>query len=185
MTSLFGLPAHPFLAHVPIVLIPLGAIGAIAMCWKRLRDKVGWVTVGVVFVAGIFCQLAISAGESLEEYVRETNLVRDHAEMGESIRPWVLLMFLGLLAVMVVDRLRTRNTGQSSATGEGRDGGRTDQRLRVAGVVALVIALVFSAVSVVSIVRIGHSGSKAVWDKTQQRIDKGATENEGGEEGEG
>ena len=31
MESIFGLPAHPFFVHVPIVLVPLVGIGAIVM----------------------------------------------------------------------------------------------------------------------------------------------------------
>ena len=49
----------------------------------------------------------------------------------------------------------------------------------------MVLSLLFSAVATFSIFRIGHSGSKAVWDKTQVKIDKGAKESGGGESGEG
>jgi hypothetical protein len=182
MTSIMGLPAHPLFAHIPVVLIPLAALGAIAMCWPSVRDRIGWVVVGIVFVAGISTQLAIMAGQNLEEYVRETKLVRDHVEMGESIRPWVLLMFLALLAVMVVAHLARRASG----TGAGSDAAaaKTRDRLKYAGVAALVLGLLFSAIATVSIIRIGHSGSKAVWEKTQVKIDTGVKES-GGESDEG
>jgi uncharacterized membrane protein len=167
MTSILGLPAHPLFSHIPIVLIPLAAVGAVAMLWRPARERIGWVVVGLVFVSGITCQLAIMAGQSLKEYVPESDLVRAHVRMGESIRPWVLLMFLALLGWMVLE-LRTERTGE---------------RLRWATVTAIVFTLVFSAVSVVTIIRIGHSGSKAVWEKTQVRIDNGVKES--GEVGEG
>ena len=41
--TLFGLPAHPLIVHVPIVLVPLSAVGAVLMCWPFLRAKIGWV----------------------------------------------------------------------------------------------------------------------------------------------
>ncbi len=110
ITSFRGLPAHPLFAHVPVVLIPLAALGAVAMLWPSVRDKIGWYVVGMVFVAGIFSQLTISAGQSLQEYVRETELLHDHTRMGENIRPWVLLMFLALAGVMLLARISATPT---------------------------------------------------------------------------
>jgi hypothetical protein len=163
LTSLFGLPAHPFLVHIPVVLVPLGAVGAVLMCWPRLRRSLGWWVCGLLVVAGITTQLAISSGQSLKEYVSESQLVREHTRIGENIRPWLLLMFLALLGVMLVDRaLRHREEHA------GRD------PLRVAGVALLALGIVFSAVSVYWIYRIGHSGSKAVWHATQVKIDSGS-----------
>jgi hypothetical protein len=42
--------------------------------------------------------------------------------------------------------------------------------------VLLALAIVFSAMSVYWIYKIGHSGSKAVWQPTQTKIDKGQGE---------
>jgi len=172
LTSISGLPAHPLFAHIPVVLIPLAAIGAVAMLWPPVRDRIGWVVVGSVFVAGITTQLAVDSGQGLQEYVRETQLVQDHVRMGENIRPWVLLMFLALLGVMLVARAARRR----GPAPEGRD------PLRIAGIIFAVLSIVFSAMSVYWIVRIGHSGSKAVWAPTQVKIDKGGGES-GGESG--
>jgi uncharacterized membrane protein len=165
LTSLFGLPAHPFLVHIPVVLIPLGAIGAVLMCWTRLRRALGWWICGLVLIAGIATQVAISTGEALEEHVRETDLVRAHTQMGENVRPWLLLMFLALVGVMLVDRLMQR-------------GDETEARrrqLQIAGVVLSALSIVFSAMSVYWIYRIGHSGSKAVWHSTEQKIEHGTS----------
>jgi len=163
ITSISGLPAHPLFAHIPVVLIPLAAIGAVAMLWPRVRDRIGWVVLGIVFVAGITTQLAIDSGQNLEEYVRESQLVRDHARMGENIRPWVLLMFLALLGVMIVARV-ARRRGEAP---EGWD------PLKIAGVVLASLSIVFSGMATYWIYEIGHSGSKAVWAPTQVKIDKG------------
>ena len=62
LDSRFGLPAHPLLVHIPVVLIPLGALGAVLMVWPRLRRTLGWWVCGIVVVAGIATQLAISSG---------------------------------------------------------------------------------------------------------------------------
>lgn len=174
LTSISGLPAHPLFAHIPVVLIPLAAIGAVAMLWPRVRDRIGWVVVGIVFVAGITTQLAVDSGQGLKEYVRESRLMQDHARMGENIRPWVLLMFLALLGVMIVARV-ARRRGEMP---EGRD------PLKIAGIVLAALSIVFSVIATYSIYQIGHSGSKAVWAPTQVKIDKGAGER-GGEGNEG
>jgi hypothetical protein len=163
LTSISGLPAHPLFVHIPVVLIPLGAIGAVAMLWPRVRDRIGWVVVGIVFVAGIFTQLAITSGKNLKPYVRETALTRAHTHMGENIRPWVLLMFLALLGVMLVARTARRR----SDPGPGRD------PLKIAGIVLAVLSIVFSAMASYWIYEIGHSGAKAVWQPTQVKIDHG------------
>jgi hypothetical protein len=161
LTSISGLPAHPLFAHIPVVL------------WPRVRDRIGWVVVGVVLVAGISTQLAVDSGQSLEHYVRESQLVRDHTHMGDNIRPWVLLMFLALLGVMIV-ALVARRRGD---TPEGSD------PLKIAGIVLAALSIVFSGMATYWIYRIGHSGSKAVWAPTQVKIDKGARQRGG--EGDG
>ena len=181
MTSILGLPAHPLFAHIPVVLIPLAAVGAVAMLWPGVRDRIGWVVVGLVFVAGIACQAAISSGQTLREYVRETSLMRSHVRMGESIRPWVLLMFLALLGVMLVARRAQQHRAAATESPHRRADRRTHDRLKYAGIALTALSLLFSAVAVVTVVRIGHSGSKAVWERTQVRIDRGA--GDGGEAG--
>jgi hypothetical protein len=164
LTSLDGLPAHVFLVHIPVVLIPLGALGAVLMLWPHIRRVIGWWVCGILVVAGIATQLAIDSGQSLKEYVRESALVRDHTRIGENIRPWVLLMFLALLGVMIIDRTLRRR----------RDAPSAHDPLRIIGIVVSALSIVFAGVSVYWIYRIGHSGSKAVWHSTQTRIDTGA-----------
>jgi hypothetical protein len=172
LDSLFGLPAHPFLVHIPVVLIPLGALGALLMLSSKLRPMIGWWVCGIVVVAGIATQLAISSGQSLEEYVKETELVRDHTRIGENIRPWLLLMFLALVGLMLVDRA-IRRRGEPVA--------RTDA-LQIARVALSVVSIVFAGISVYWVYRIGHSGSKAVWHNTQVRIDRHQSHPESGDE---
>jgi len=163
LTSLDGLPAHVFLVHVPVVLIPLGAVGALVMLWPRMRQMIGWWVCGILVVAGIATQLAIDSGKNLRAYVRETALVRDHTRIGENIRPWLLLLFVALVGVMIVDRTLRRRHEASSP----RD------PLRIVGIALSALSIVFAGFSVSWIYRIGHSGSKAVWQSTQTRIDNG------------
>jgi hypothetical protein len=171
LTSLFGLPAHPFLVHIPVVLIPLGALGAVLMLWPRLRSMIGWWVCGLLVVAGVVTQLAISSGQDLEEYVRESALVREHTRIGENIRPWLLLMFLALVGVMLVDRALRRRAAQPG----------TRDPLAILGIALSALSIMFAAVSVYWVYRIGHSGSKAVWHSTQVKVDKGQSGEGGGD----
>ncbi len=185
MTSIFGLPAHPLFAHVPVVLVPLVAIGAVLMCWPKLRARIGWWVVGILVLAGIATQFAVSSGQDLEEYVRETSLMHDHTRTGENLRPWLLVLFLCLLGVMIIDRVLQK---RAAAAGDGGDAATATapkrDGLRIASTVLLALAVVFSAMSVYWVYKIGHSGSKAVWHDTQVKIDKGQG-GRGGEGGEG
>jgi hypothetical protein len=178
-----GLPAHPLFAHIPVVLIPLAALGAVLMCWRKMRDRIGWFVIGILVIAGIATQLTITAGQNLKPYVQETALTRNHVQMGENVRPWLLLMFLCLLGVMLIDRTmqkRAASTGAATGTSDSGAGGRDG--LKIASTVLLVLGLIFSAMSVYWIYEIGHSGSKAVWQKTQTKIDHGQkVQEQGGE----
>jgi hypothetical protein len=188
VTSIFGLPAHPLFAHIPVVLVPLAAVGAVLMCWPKLRARIGWWVIGLLVVAGIATQFAVSSGQGLKEYVRETSLVHDHTRMGENLRPWLLLMFLCLLGVMIIDRVLTKRAAATPPSGDEPATHGTRDGLKIASVVLLALAVVFSAMSVFWVYEIGHSGSKAVWHDTQVKIDKGQGERGGqggGENGEG
>lgn len=159
--TLFGLPAHPLLVHIPIVLIPLAAIGVLGLWWEPWRRRFGWGTVVILGVAGIFTQLAIGSGQALEESTREGDaLVKAHTRIAEDIRPWLLLFFIALVAFLLLER-RAREHGPVDIK----------QPLLLG---TLVVAIAFAGMSVYWVQRIGHSGAKTVWHEKYQ---------EGGREG--
>jgi uncharacterized membrane protein len=185
ITSLFGLPAHPLFVHVPVVLVPLAAIGAVLMLWPNLRAKLGWATVVLAFVGLVFTQLAIGSGQALEEHVRESSLLSDHIDIGENLRPFALLLFGFTLTVMVWDWWTRR---QAAAAAAGDTGARTVSATTAerVGLGLCVLAILAGAVSTYWVYEIGHSGAKATWEKTQVKIDQGGGEGgESGESGEG
>ena len=91
--TIFGLPAHVLLVHIPIVLIPLAAIGALGLWWEPWRRRLGIATAIVLVAAGIATQLAISSGQTLKGQLEETALIRAHTHIAEDIRPFLLLFF--------------------------------------------------------------------------------------------
>jgi uncharacterized membrane protein len=149
--TLFGLPAHPLLVHVPVVLIPLCAIGAIGVFWKPWRERLGWATVILLGVSGIFTQLAIGSGQALEEATNEHDpLVRAHTSIAENIRPFLLLFFVFLVAFMLVVRKREQ-AGESASL------------RRPALAILFALTMIFAGVSVYWVQRIGHTGARSAW----------------------
>ena len=169
LESLFGLPAHPLLVHAAVVLVPLAAVGTIAIAvWGAARRRIGWIVVALGFVAFGSALLAQSSGESLEEQVDETELAEEHGEMGESM-PWFALP-IPILAtgVMVLDRKRAEDVaaGVTHPTWMGP-----------AVIVVSAAAVLASVVGTVKIAQVGHSGAKATWEDVEEG-------GEGGESGE-
>ena len=137
ISRVFGLPAHPLFVHVPVVLIPLVGIGAIAMALSaRVRDQFGWLVLAVGVVAGISTQFAIESGQALRHRVPQSAELTRHAHIAESIRPLILLLFLVALAVMLLDR-RTRGawpfSGGTATTARFDRPGLPDRRDRRGG----------------------------------------------------
>jgi uncharacterized membrane protein len=161
LKTLFGLPAHPLLVHIPIVLIPLAAIGVLGLWWEPWRRRFGLATAVILGVAGIFTQLAIGSGQALEESTEKGEaLVKAHTRIAEDIRPWLLLFFIALVAFLFLER-------------RARAGGPVDMKQPwLLG--TLVVAIAFAGMSVYWVQRIGHSGAKAVWHEKYR---------EGGREG--
>lgn len=156
-TRVFGLPAHPFFVHVPVVLIPLVALGAIAMaCSGWVRDRFGWLVLAFAIVAGLSTQLAVDSGQALRRHVPHSAALDRHVHIAGSIRPLILLLFLVALAVMLVDR-RARGawpfTGQAPSRGPGP----------VGTAVVIVVTVIVAVGTTVRLFQIGDSGAKATW----------------------
>ena len=172
LESLFGLPAHPLLVHAAVVLVPLAALGTIAIAvWGAARRRIGWIVVVFGFAAFAFALLAQSSGEPLEEQVDETELVEEHAEAGESM-PWLALPIpIFAAGVMVLDRKRIRDEAAGAAQ---------PAWMGPAVIVVSAAAVLASLVGTVKIAQVGHSGAKATWED----VGEGGEGGEGGESGE-
>jgi hypothetical protein len=156
LDSLFGLPAHPLIVHAAVVLVPLAAIGTMAIAfWPSARRKIGWVVVGLALVGTISCYLATKSGEALQENVPRTAAVADHAQEGDGASLFGAAVFVGAAAIMGIDEVRRRRIAA---------GQPDDPRLRTIGIAAGAIAIVLSLLGGARIVQVGHSGAKAVWE---------------------
>jgi hypothetical protein len=161
IAKLFGLPAHPLFVHIPVVLIPMVAIGAIAMAFSGwIRDRIGWLVLGFAVIAGISTQFAVDSGQALRHSVPNSAALRQHVNIASSIRPLILLLFLVAVAIMALDR-RTRGRWPFADRGPGRPIGTTAQ----VGLAALTVVVALG--TNVRLFQIGDSGAKATWQRVQ------------------
>jgi hypothetical protein len=166
ISKLFDLPAHPLIVHIPVVLLPITAIGAVLIVWSPAwRARVGWLVVIGAWVSLLFVQLAIGSGEALQEAVDETDLIRTHAELGEAVRPYAAVLAVALVAFMLYDRRRARraNGADSPVVSSAARSTWRDPVMAIAAVLVLASAVLSS----ISVVRAGHSGAESVWSDRQ------------------
>lgn len=154
-----GLPAHPLLLHVPVVLIPILSGAAIALMvrpdWRR-RYGVAVGVLGVVALA--FTILAAGAGEAFRESrpIFASSALSEHAELGDQLKA-VMVLFVGALVAFLAADLRGAPSFLSRfARFLHRPG--TERFARVAISLLAVIALVW-------VVRTGHEGAEVAWSQ--------------------
>ncbi|MCX4681859.1 hypothetical protein OG413_42405 [Streptomyces sp. NBC_01433] len=156
-----GVPAHALLVHVVVVLVPLTAFAllvcAVVPSWIR---RLGIVLPGLALVTLISVPVTTHAGEWLKRRVPSSPLVEKHADLGGTLWPWVLAMFLVAAAVWWAGR-RSPFASETAQPGNWRTGTAI---LRVPlHVVAVVLAIVVAAGSVIQLYRIGDAGAVSVW----------------------
>ncbi|XVV05025.1 DUF2231 domain-containing protein [Actinosynnema sp. CA-248983] len=160
LVTIFGLPAHPLLVHAVVVLLPLAAVAAAALAVvPRWRQRYAWPLLGVT-VLGVGAVLpAQKAGEQLEARLAglENPLIQRHAELGNDLLPFALGFFVVVVALLVAGRLADR---ERAAAADDTNVPRTWRRISV---VVAVLVIAAGTAATVQTVRIGHSGSTAVW----------------------
>jgi len=148
----FGLPAHPLLLHVPVVLVPVAGIAALVLVARPAwLDRYG-LTLGVLSVAATAATiLTVGAGQAFRADraegfggAGEAGRLAEHAEAGENLRLVVIAFTVALLVTLLLRRLRR--------------GGPAEAILR--GVVAVLAVL-----AVFFVIRTGHLGAQLTWER--------------------
>ena len=164
--SLFGLPAHPFLLHAPLVLVPLlglAVIGAMLAKPATRRRLAGPLAVAGVVVL-VLLQLAIGSGEALRQSdadARASAEVSAHAELADTLRLTVAAMTGALLVLALLDR-GAAGPAAGDAALPPTEAGATDRRRFLAGTLRAVAGAA-GATAIVWTFRTGHTGATAVW----------------------
>lgn len=137
--TIAGLPLHPLVIHVVVMVLPLSALGLIAVVLvERLRPAYSLLAVLGLGIGGAAAFVAKESGEALARRVGDPG---DHAKYGD----WLVPLAIGCFVVAALWWFSQRRSGTAVS------------KLLGVGVVALSIATVGLTVLV------GHSGATAVW----------------------
>ncbi|MFC0598383.1 DUF2231 domain-containing protein [Streptomyces palmae] len=155
MSTIDGLPAHVLLVHMIVVLVPLTAAALVAAALSpSAARRLGLVLPLLALAVLIAVPVTTDAGEWLERHVDDNALVRRHTELGDTLLPWVVGLFVMAAVVWWLGR-----RAQAEAGGAGGSA-------RLATPVRLVVALLSLGVAVgavADVYRIGESGARAAW----------------------
>jgi len=163
ITTIYGgLPAHPLLLHVPVVLIPVVTIGALAFAaqprWIS-RYGVALATLTVIALAGTF--LTVGAGFALRSALHIPTgaaLIARHAHAARILRALMIAFTAGVLVTLLAHRVAAgRPTGNPVLDGGlARRSVLSALRVVLAGLAIACAYFVFHT---------GDLGAKAVWHR--------------------
>jgi len=154
--QLFGLPAHPLIVHAVVVLLPLAAVGAVVCAAvPRARRPYAPLVLAAALASLGAVILAQGSGEELEHDVEKSALVHEHTERGDQVLPWAIAVTVLAVGVTALPYVERRRSVPAAATA-----------------VAVVLTLAAGAGAVTTVIRAGHSGSKAVWTEEKERNER-------------
>jgi hypothetical protein len=146
--NVFGLPLHPLIVHLTVVLIPVVALALIVeSVWPRTRRVLRWPTVvgAVAAVAVVF--ITTQAGDHLSRQLPVSDLINRHADLGGQLQYFVIGLAVAAVVLLVLTSPKL-----------------ADKRTNIVLVVVCVLSVLVSGAAVVQVVRIGHSGATAAWN---------------------
>jgi MFS superfamily sulfate permease-like transporter len=179
LTVFNGLPTHVLLVHFVVVLVPLAALALVAAAvWPPAARRLGLVLPVLALVTLAFVPLTTHAGEWLKDRLPQSDLVNQHAELGDGLLPWAIaLVVMSAVVWWITRREVAAASARAGAGGSAQDSAQPEQdparpapafpgRPRALRTAAAVLAVVAAAGSVVEVYRIGDSGAKAAWQGT-------------------
>ena len=163
--TLGGLPAHPAVVHLPVVMVPVAFVLSLFAFAPRARRWALPAATASAALGLVGALLAGSTGEALQGSVPRTELVRAHIRAADQVN-FFLVPFLVLLCVLLVAQwARTDSFPFASRL--------TPLTKRVAPrmaawsartvAVLLGLTVVLGAIASWKTYDTGHSGAKSVW----------------------
>jgi hypothetical protein len=157
-----GLPVHVLVVHAVVVLVPLAVLACtVVALWPAARRRHGWLTVGLTAAATVSVPLAMGSGDDLKARLVPSDLIQQHAHLGDQLLVFVAALLVVVLALVFFDRRRA-----SRAAGEQADAVPA-RGPRIVVIALAVLTVGFAATSAVQVVRIGDSGARAAWADQQ------------------
>lgn len=161
MFTVSGVPAHPLLVHAVVVLIPLAALGAVAVAvrpaWAR---PYGLLVAAGALGGAASALLARFAGEQLENAIEITPEFEPVIDQHEQFGTIVVLAAWPFAVLAIVTFVLARRGGVSGRHGQDRTvRTRSGTATRVVAGLSALAGLVAAGATVLA----GHSGAAAVW----------------------
>jgi hypothetical protein len=142
-----GLPLHPLVIHATVVFIPLLVLLAVLYALvPRLRDRIGWLTVIMAFVAPLSALAAKITGDTFRARIAQLSpharfdLIDGHRHLGT-----LTLYFTTALALLVLAMVLIRD------------------KPPVLNIALIVLVIIMSGVSAYYVYRTGDSAARIVW----------------------
>ncbi len=142
---IMGLPVHALVVHAVVVLLPLSALGLVAIVLvPRWRPIFGWIVLAGLVIGTVAAFVAKQSGQALADRV---GLPQQHSSLGDKL-PWLCVALLVVAALWFWLQRRSASTEQRSGA------------VLVLGVLSILLALGSIALTVA----VGHTGALAVWE---------------------
>src|SRR5688572_3938130 len=106
MLTIDGIPLHPLLVHAVVVLLPLAALGSIAIALvPRWRQRYAWPVLGVTLAGVAAVPVAKQAGEDFQAALAKNGVqnpaIQTHADLGTMLLPIALGFGVAVIALLV------------------------------------------------------------------------------------
>jgi uncharacterized membrane protein len=158
-----GIPLHPLIVHAVVVLVPLASLLLLlAAVSPRIRHWAGILTPVTATLALVMTPLATQSGEALEKRVEASPTLEEHAELGDSLLYFVLVLAILAWALWFLDRRAQAAVATGSDASDGAHAAARSARSPLLTVV-IVLSVLSVLATTVQVVRIGHSGASASW----------------------
>jgi Predicted membrane protein (DUF2231) len=146
--TFMGLPLHPLVIHAAVVFVPLLILAALAYALvPRLRDRIGWVTVLLAFVAPLIALFAKLSGDAFRARLARIAphgapfaLIDGHRHFGTLTVYATAALALLALALVLIRR-----------------------KPPVVNVILIVLVVIASGVAAYYVYRAGDSAARIVW----------------------
>ncbi|MDA0181412.1 hypothetical protein OJ997_13995 [Solirubrobacter phytolaccae] len=144
IATLFDLPAHPLILHVPVVFVPCLGIATLIAVARPHWLGLPLATFAVVTLAATL--LTVGAGEAFLETkprLEGNPTMKDHEGAGETVRFCMVFLTAALVALLYIKQ-------------------------KAAATTLKVLAVIFALSAVGFTIRTGHLGAKLVWEDQEQ-----------------
>src|ERR1700735_3290472 len=162
ITTIYGgLPAHPLFVHVPVILIPVTILAAIACMVKTdwfARYGIALAVVSIAAMSSIF--LTMQAGAALRSALhlrgRAAHLISEHSQAAH----YLAVIYIAFTAIVIIT-FAAQRISSGMPTGLGILDRALSRHSVFTGLRLVLVLLSLGAA--VMVFRVGDLGAKAVW----------------------